>query len=329
MKLYKTTIVFIIINVLLITGIILVLFPLKKNIINSLGNSRLVYTLYNSDDIWRESVKINKASYDLELGEIKDGNKINEYEKAIITKDNDNENYKLINLKVDGMSAYLAVIYDPSKIQLIHTKKFNTPNSSGAETIMSMCKRYGGTVCINGGKFEDYGVGSDIPKGYLIDDGKVIWPENGKDTSKGQIIGFTKEGKLKLLQTTAKEAIEEEGIVDALQFGPFLIKDGKEITLKEYDIGGYMKASRVAIAQRADGIVLFLIADGLHGSGATIKSMTKTLLQYGAVTAANLDGGASSQLVINGKLINKPVNIFGQSMAPGRKVVSGFGVVFE
>ena len=216
-----------------------------------------------------------------------------------------------------------------SKIQLVHAKKFNTANSSGAETIMSMCKRYGGTVCVNGGKFVDYGVGSDTPVGYLIDDGKVIWPTDGKDTTKGKIIGFTKDGKLKLLETTAKVAIEEEGIVDALQFGPFLIQDGKEITLKDYDIGGYMRASRVAIAQRADGIVLFLVADGVHGSGATIKSMVKTLLQYGAYTAANLDGGASSQLVINNKLINKPVNIYGQSMAPGRKVVSGFGVVFN
>ena len=327
MKIYKTTIVFIILNILLITGIVLVLFPLKKNIINS--NSKLAYALYSNEDIWSETVKISKVSYESELGEIKEETDMNEYEKAILTKSDGNENYKLINLKVDGMAAYLAVIYDPSKIQLVHAKKFNTANSSGAETIMSMCKRYGGTVCVNGGKFVDYGVGSDTPVGYLIDDGKVIWPTDGKDTTKGKIIGFTKEGKLKLLETTAKVAIEEEGIVDALQFGPFLIQDGKEITLKDYDIGGYMRASRVAIAQRADGIVLFLVADGVHGSGATIKSMVKTLLQYGAYTAANLDGGASSQLVINNKLINKPVNIYGQSMAPGRKVVSGFGVVFN
>ena len=327
MKIYKTTIVFIIINILLITGIILVLFPLKNSIINSLGNSKLVYALYNDDDIWQKSVKINKTSCDLDVKEIKnEENSISEYEKAIITKTDGNENYKLINLKVDGMAAYLAVIYDPSTIELIHSKKFNTGNSQ--ETIMSMCKRYGGTVCINGGKFRDYGVGSDIPKGYLIDDGKVIWPADGKDTSKGSIIGFTKDGKLKLLETTAKEAIEEEGILEALQFGPFLIQDGKEIKLDDYEIGGYLKASRVAIAQREDGVLLFLVADGVHGAGATIKSMIKTLLQYGAVTAANLDGGASSQMVINGKLINKPVNVFGESLAPGRKVVSGFGVVF-
>ena len=330
MKVYKTTIVFIILNLLIIIGIILIAFPLKKTIINSLGNSKITNALYGADDIWKETVKINKIAFDSEIGEVKEEkSSMNEYEKAILTKSDGNENYKLINLKVDGMAAYMAVIYDPTKVQLIHAKKFNTSNSSGAETIMSMCKRYGGTVCINGGKFEDYGVGSDIPKGYLIDDGKVIWPANGKDTTIGQIIGFTKEGKLKLLKTTAKVAIEEEGIVDALQFGPFLIQDGKEIVLKEYDIGGYLKASRVAIAQRADGIVLFLVADGLHGSGATIKSMTKTLLQYGAVTAANLDGGASSQLIVKGKLINNPVNIYGQSLAPGRSVVSGFGVIFD
>ena len=108
MKIYKTTIVFIILNILLITGIVLVLFPLKKNIINS--NSKLAYALYSNEDIWSETVKISKVSYESELGEIKEETDMNEYEKAILTKSDGNENYKLINLKVDGMAAYLAVI---------------------------------------------------------------------------------------------------------------------------------------------------------------------------------------------------------------------------
>ena len=70
MKIYKTTIVFIILNILLITGIVLILFPLKKNIINS--NSKLAYALYSSEDIWSETVKISKVSYTSELGELKE-----------------------------------------------------------------------------------------------------------------------------------------------------------------------------------------------------------------------------------------------------------------
>ena len=55
--------------------------------------------------------------------------------------------------------------------------------------------------------------------------------------------------------------------------------------------------------------------------------VTDTLKKYGAYNAANLDGGTSSTLVINGKLINNPKNIYGQRLSLGRKIVSGFGLV--
>ena len=190
-----------------------------------------------------------------------------------------------------------------------------------------MCKRYKDNVCINGGRFVDYGTGSDTPVGYIIDDGKVIWPKDGKDTSKGKIIGFTEDNRLVLMNTTAKDAIKA-GVMEALEFGPFLIVNGEDTKITNYAIGGYIGASRVAIAQRKDGIVMFLVADGTHGNGATIKGMRDTLKKYGAYNAANLDGGASSQLVINGKIINDPRNIYGESMGDGRRVVSGFGVKF-
>ena len=91
---------------------------------------------------------------------------------------------------------------------------------------------------------------------YIIDDGKVIWPANGDDSSKGKLIGLTKDNRLVLMNTTAKKAIES-GVEDALQFGPFLIVDGKEQKISNYAIGGYLGAARVAIGQRKDGIMLF------------------------------------------------------------------------
>lgn len=326
-KIYKTTIVFLVLDIVFVALIFLINGPLCNNLINKLYNSKIVYSLWDSDTVWQNLVGTSNYLYGSDvIKEIKNEEVINQYEKEILTKDKNNENYKLINLKIDGYPAYMVVIYDPTKIELVHTKTFDTGTSQ--ENIMSMCKRYKGTICINGGKFVDYGVGSDTPVGYLIDDGKVIWPKDGNDTKKGKIIGFTDKGRLTLMNTSAKEAIAA-GVKEALQFGPFLIVDGVEQKLSDYAIGGFMGASRVAVAQREDGIVLFLVADGNHGAGATIKSMISTFKKYGAYNAANLDGGASSQLVIKGKLINNPKNIYGESMGDGRKVVSGFGVVFD
>ena len=322
-------IVFLILDIVL--GITLFVFNFipsirEKIILSSIDSNKwLVYTLYSEDTV---SKVINNKNQ-VKLENTKDLDKIvveskplqiieSEYDEAILTKDNDD--YKLLNITVGGYKAYLVAIYDPSKVQLIHSKTFNT--GTGQEKIKDMCARSGGLVCINGGMFVDNGVGSDIPMGYLIKNGKVLWRDNYNSAS---LIGFTNDNKLLLINATAEEAIKK-GMRDALEFGPFLIVNGKRIDNNDA-VGGFRKAARVAIAQRKDGIVLFLVTEGNHSSGPTMGDITDTLLNYGAYNAANLDGGASSQLAINGELINNPKNIYGQTVVGGRSVVSGFGLI--
>ena len=322
-------IIFLILDIVL--GITLFVFNFipsirEKIILSSIDSNKwLVYTLYSEDTI---SKVINNKNQ-VKLENTKDLDKIvvesktlqiieSEYDEAILTKDNDN--YKLLNITVGGYKAYLVAIYDPSKVQLIHSKTFNT--GTGQEKIKDMCVRSGGLVCINGGMFVDNGVGSDIPMGYLIKNGKVLWRDNYNSAS---LIGFTNDNKLLLINATAEEAIKK-GMRDALEFGPFLIVNGKRIDNNDA-VGGFRRAARVAIAQRKDGIVLFLVTEGNHSSGPTMGDITDTLLNYGAYNAANLDGGASSQLAINGELINNPKNIYGQTVVGGRSVVSGFGLI--
>ena len=322
-------IIFLILDIIL--GITLFVFNFipsirEKIILSSIDSNKwLVYTLYSEDTV---SKVINNKNQ-VKLENTKDLDKIvveskplqiieSVYDEAILTKDNDD--YKLLNITVGGYKAYLVAIYDPSKVQLIHSKTFNT--GTGQEKIKDMCARSGGLVCINGGMFVDNGVGSDIPMGYLIKNGKVLWRDNYNSAS---LIGFTNDNKLLLINATAEEAIKK-GMRDALEFGPFLIVNGKRIDNNDA-VGGFRRAARVAIAQRKDGIVLFLVTEGNHSSGPTMGDITDTLLNYGAYNAANLDGGASSQLAINGELINNPKNIYGQTVVGGRSVVSGFGLI--
>ena len=322
-------IIFLILDIVL--GITLFVFNFipsirEKIILSSIDSNKwLVYTLYSEDTV---SKVINNKNQ-VKLENTKDLDKIvveskplqiieSEYDEAILTKDNDD--YKLLNITVGGYKAYLVAIYDPSKVELIHSKTFNT--GTGQEKIKDMCVRSGGLVCINGGMFVDNGVGSDIPMGYLIKNGKVLWRDNYNSAS---LIGFTNDNKLLLINATAEEAIKK-GMRDALEFGPFLIVNGKRIDNNDA-VGGFRRAARVAIAQRKDGIVLFLVTEGNHSSGPTMGDITDTLLNYGAYNAANLDCGASSQLAINGELINNPKNIYGQTVVGGRSVVSGFGLI--
>ena len=122
--------------------------------------------------------------------------------------------------------------------------------------------------------------------------------------------------------TTGNEAIKA-GVKYGIEFGPFLIVNGKsaEIVGMPYGV-----ANKCAIAQRQDGVIMFLVTEGeSYIDGASLKDVVETLEKYGAYNAANLDGGQSTSLVINDKLINSP-NYLAKRQG-GRYVVTGFGLL--
>ena len=330
MKLKKITIVFIIIDLIVFMILGIMLGPLKSKIIsNNLSKHTLVNSLYKERDILKElknktEYKINNT-YEEEPKLIEQAkSKMNEYDIQILTPNADNNDYKLMNLKIGGYDAFLVAIYDSTKVHVI-TKE--TLGTQYGEKLTSMCSRYGASVCVNGGYFVDNGYGSGIPSGYVIENGKIRWSDGNADTVKGNIIGLTADGKLKLMGgVTGTEALNA-GIVDGIEFGPFLIIDGKVQDVAREVVGGYTGAARVAIAQRRDGIMLFLVTNGYHGNGATMGELIDALVKYGAYNAANLDGGASASLTIDGSLINTPRNIYGTVVTGGRTVVDGFGLI--
>lgn len=331
----KLTIIFIVLDVLV--GIcFFITYGIKsfKNTIISTSMSTkthqyIAYTFYSEKDISDvlaldafipidEEIDLNYIVMDTA---IKD-NYNNPYDEEILTRE-DGQEYKVIDVKVGAYEAFLVAIYNPSKIKIIHSKVFNA-NDKGKETILNMCNRYNALVCINGGGFVDYGYGSDIPIGYIIEDKKVIWSSTD---APGNLIGFTDDNKLMLINATGEKAISM-GMRDGLEFGPFLIVNGRTIkSVTGGTVGGYSRAPRTAIAQRKDGVVLFLVTNGTHTSGPNMGEMIDTLLKYGAFNAANLDGGTSTTLTIEGAIKNTPRNVFGMIVEGGRRVVTGFGLM--
>ena len=68
------------------------------------------------------------------------------------------------------------------------------------------------------------------------------------------------------------------------------------------------RAPRTALGLKKDGTLLMLVVDGRSSasSGMTLAELAQYLINLGAVSAVNYDGGGSSEMVINGKLVNKP-----------------------
>ena len=230
----------------------------------------------------------------------------NEFERQVLEKDPDNEDYKIIEINEKKFSGYLAVIYDPSRIKTVYTKKLGT----SGQYLKTMAKDNNALIAINGGGFEDpnYNSNGANPLGITISGGKVVTSKPYSGT--GGLIGFTQDDKLVLGKMTVNKA-KEMKIRDAVTFGPFLIVNGKPSTV--LGNGGWGTAPRTAIGQRKDGIVLFLVVDGrtIKRPGADMNDLIEIMQRYGAYNAANLDGGTSSVMVVNDEIINDPVDSTG------------------
>lgn len=203
----------------------------------------------------------------------------------------------------------MMIIRDPSRLYVGVTNQLGAKG----ERTDRMVKREGAIGGVNGGRFKDeggMGHGGD-PLGIVIQHGKLI---SGELDKKHEIIGFNKDNVLVLGTYTGQEALDN-GIRDAVSFGPFYIVNGE--TAKIVGTGGGLNP-RTVIGQRKDGTVLLLVIDGRQASslGATYKDCLEVMLKYDAYNAANLDGGTSSVMVYEDKIINSTFALYGAREIP-------------
>lgn len=97
----------------------------------------------------------------------------------------------------------------------------------------------------------------------------------------------------------------------AYECGSWILKD-YEIVVPEKDgwIGTMQtRVPRTAVGIKEDGTVVFLVADGRQkgfSDGLTGRELGQKLLELGVKDAVNLDGGASSEIIVEGKIVNSP-----------------------
>jgi len=93
---------------------------------------------------------------------------------------------------------------------------------------------------------------------------------------------------------------------------PQLIKNGKiDITWEQEQASKSFvetRHPRTAVAKLKDGKFLMLTADGRSeaSAGVDLYDLAKYMLDFGAVDAMNLDGGGSTTMFLDGKVVNKP-----------------------
>jgi exopolysaccharide biosynthesis protein len=231
--------------------------------------------------------------------------------------DSEKNNIDVYDVNGSTFTGKMMVVRDPSRITLAVNTEMGSEYTSGFQ-VEEYVTSQNAVAGINAGGFDDpngQGDGS-IPLGVTIKDAQIV---SGKADDWGTLIGFNAHHHLIVGQMTAQQAIDW-GIVDAVTFSPVLIVNGAAATIT--GTGGGLNP-RTVIGQKADGSVLLLVIDGRQTTslGASYDDCIRIMLQYGAINAANLDGGSSTVMVYNGEIINSVVSLYGDRKVPTAWIV--------
>ena len=214
---------------------------------------------------------------------------------------------KIFELAELGYRGYIAKIklFDPSALKVVLAK--DTPGEK--ETTLEAVKRSGAVFGINGGGFYSEmreGKSYAVHIGNVIIDGKLISPFNAYP---GNLFfaGINRQGKF-----TGGVFFEEEQLMaqqpwQGVSFVPVLIKGGVARPVEpDWEDA---KHPRTIIGEYANGDLIMIAVDGRQGSwsgGATLERLLEKLVELGVKEGYNLDGGGSTTMVYNDKILNRP-----------------------
>lgn len=226
------------------------------------------------------------------------------------------DSLKLVTINGTRFQGYLLEVPDPSRVRVSTAKDIQEIG----DTVSTIALNNNAIAAVNAGGFHDpNGTGTGrLPYGLIIREGKFVVGGDIHDAI--DFVGFTKSGVLVAGKYTTKE-LRDMQVAEGVTFGPPLIINGKKLITS--GDGGWGVAPRTAIGQRKDGTVLLLVIDGRQpGSiGATLLDVQNILYEQGAYVAANLDGGSSTTMFYNGKVVNKPCDMLGERMIPTAFIV--------
>ena len=201
-------------------------------------------------------------------------------------------------------------ITDPSLIQTALAD--NAFGRNLTEPTSVIAERNNAIFAVNG---DYYGFRS---KGYVMRNGYLYRTVPAKDPGQ-EDLAIYEDGSLRIIREAdmTAEEMKGSGARDIFSFGPGLVMDG-EITVSEDD---EVERAQVTNPRTAIGLLsplhyLFVVSDGRtdESTGLSLYELAVLMKDLGCKTAYNLDGGGSSTMWFNGRVLNNPTT-FGDKIA--------------
>lgn len=218
-------------------------------------------------------------------------------------------------------SGKLIKVRDPSRISLATIY----PWRDTGVTLEELVTQNGALAGINGGIYDSTNNSGGRPYGVIVSNGEI--QHNRPNEWPGLVlVGFDNNNILQIIDVDGmtpsqlETMVKEKGIRDAVTFQEEssdsnnhfvqLIINGEPRGMS--GVGSGLNP-RTAIGQCADGSVLLLVTDGRGKNGhlgASAADLIEIMTQYGAVNAANLDGGSSTCMYYDGQYLMTSVTFY-------------------
>ena len=207
---------------------------------------------------------------------------------------------------IEDTKVYIAdvIISDPSS--LMAGLANNTFGRNITQTTSQIAQSQGAVLAING---DYYGFRNS---GYVMRN-MYLYRDTPSSDSEAEDLVIYEDGTMEIVkesEVSAKE-LQANGATQIYSFGPGLVSNG-EITVSKGDEVGRAKASnpRTAIGMIEKGHYVFVVSDGRsdESEGLSLSQLASVMKDLGCSVAYNLDGGGSSTMWFNGKVINNPTS---------------------
>ena len=272
-----------------------------------------IQAVVNSNSMETMNDKVNSAL--ISVSGAKDKNDVNKDDQNV------GEDIEIIKIAGRTYSATLMKVKDPSRISLASTYPWKEKGVNLDELVHGSNAVAG----INGGLYDSTNNSGGKPYVVVVSRGEI---QRNKPGEFGGLVlvGFTEDNNLQIIdisemtESETEKLIQEKRIRDAVCFQEEssdannhfvqLIINGNSRGMNGLGSG---LNPRTAIGQCADGSVLMLVTDGRGKNGhlgASASDLIEIMEKYGAVNAANLDGGSSSCMYYNDEYLMTSVTFY-------------------
>lgn len=208
----------------------------------------------------------------------------------------------LTTMRVENTTVYVADV-QLADISLLKTALAgNTYARNLTETTSVQAANAGAILAING---DYYGAQE---RGYVLRNG-VLYRASAQSGTDALVIGADGNFRIITEGETSADTLVREGAWQVLTFGPALINGGQVTVSSSDEVGRAMTSNpRTAIGQISEGHYLLVASDGRtkESAGLSLRQLAELMQSLGAQVAYNLDGGGSSTMVFQGRVVNNP-----------------------